>query len=262
MRFLLLAALGWLFASSTLVAQNIQLPTEVSGFYVKASPLAMLETDGGITIAAEYLMSHPRLGFQLEVQPIFFSLSNINGQEGRQAPVNTQSSGMPLGIELRPELRYYFTFDKMLKTGGPLFRFSKDKGTTRYKSTGRRNYIAVDFLYKYAVRQRQSELNVFNGGTNPAYIQQYTYKDVKQVTGLSLKFGTVRSISNNGKWLLEYYIGIGSRHKTFSYKNIPVGVAPPNRRSLVSFFANRNGNQIMEEDGVSIPAGVKLVYQL
>lgn len=257
---LLLAVLCWLLAGSAFAQKDTpSVITPVNEWYLKINPLAVFEIEGGIGFSGEYLFVKTKLGIQLEIQPVLFSLyKNYEVEE----PINTIASGAPLGIELRPEIRYYF--DGLHARKYHRRRVLRADGTELPRKNERRAYAAVDLLYKYVQRERLGELNVNNGGTAPPFRQRAVYTDVKKMTGFDVKIGAVSSISQSNRWLIEVFIGFGFRHKKFSYKDLPVGVSEPLRRNSINLFGVRNAptTVITERNASSLPAGIKLVYRL
>jgi hypothetical protein len=256
----LLTVLCWLLAGSAF-AQNdtVSVVTPVNEWYLKINPLAVFEIEGGIGFSGEYLFVKPKLGIQLEIQPVFFSMyKNYSVEE----PLNTLESGAPLGIELRPEIRYYF--DGVRSKKYHKRTILRADGTPLHRKNELRGYAAVDFLYKYVQRERLGELNVSNGGIQPPFRQRAVFTDVKKITGFDVKFGAVASISKSNQWFIEFFAGLGFRHKKFSYKDLPVGVSEPIRGNPISFFGVRNTPTalVSERNASSLPAGIKLVYRL
>jgi hypothetical protein len=261
MHQLLMAVLCWLLMFSASAQQNKKpnvLPD--NEFYLKLNPFALLETDGGVSISGEYIRASSKLGFQLELQPVWYSGSNTDGKNGPEAPINAEKSGMPLGIEVRPEVRYYVGNNSYRRRRSRLF-LQPINYLLGY-SAERRTYIAIDLLYKHVQRERLGTFDVFNGGPFPAYTYKAKFTDVKNIIGANFKIGFVSSIFESEHWFLESYIGFGLRRKKFSYKNLPPDVSEPDRRQFLTLFPNRTNRPGTESiNGISVPAAVKLVYR-
>ncbi len=270
MRQLLLVSYYWLIFSSASFAQpaydTVALTKSANPFYLKLNPFALLEFDGGIGISGEYVWTKRKLGFQLEVQPVLFSydgvLEDADGTAGFESPENTIESAMPVGFKLRPEIRYYFNARKGLFK--EIKETMKDIIPWRKSRTPIQTYVAIDFLYKYTQRERLGDLLVSNGGVGTSYRQRTTYTDVKKVLGFDLKAGAISPIGKSNRWLIEAYIGLGYRHKTYSYKNLPPGVSAPARNLfLVARSPTDNRENLgLKVNGVSLPATFKLVCRL
>jgi hypothetical protein len=262
---LLLSWLCTVLWSCPLFAQDsdsVPLIVPVNEYFLKLSPLAFLEADGGLSISGEYVMSKSRLGLQLELQPILFNVYNNGNGNGIEVPDNVRASGMPLGIELRPEVRYYLDGLRS-KPYRPKMVYKQD-GTKEYrKSNAARNYLALNFLFKQTKTERLGDVTISNGGTQPAYRQVATYKDIKQVWGLDLRLGSVFPLSRQSHWYLELYLGIGVRYKKFRYKDLPVGASEPERPFIgITEWSSNTNDPNSRRTGLSLPVGLRVSYRL
>lgn len=260
MRCTLVALCCWLLAGSPVFAQQKDSIPRIrpnNSWFIKLSPFSFLESDGGIAFTGEYVLEKSKLGLQLELQPIFFSTNTRENAEP-EAPVNTIRSGAPLGIKLRPEIRFY-----PAGVNEPSYRKNSFLQRSQYRNKLRKTYIAIDFLFKYTQRERLSRVDVSNGGVGTAFQQLVIYTDKKLVLGGDVKVGSLVPLSHNRRWFAEWYIGLGIRYKKYSYTNLPTDVAPPARRRLFT-LGNRDRDNLLglTRTGVSLPAGLKIVYRL
>lgn len=262
---LLLAVLSWIWVSGIAVAQGDtpSVTKPASKFYLKLNPFALLELDGGIGFSGEYIPAGSKIGFQLQVQPLFFSYDKLDGANGFESPVNSTNSGMPTGIKLRPEIRYYFTA-KRKGLYNNFVHLMQDVSPFRKRKSPLQTYAAIDFLYKHTQRERLGTFTVTNGSVSTGFSQRAFFTDIKKVIGFDIKAGAVSPMGKTGRWLIEAYLGIGYRQKTYSYKNLPAGSNEPERnRFLETGSANTpEENLPLNLIGISLPAGLQLVYQL
>lgn len=260
-KWLLVVLCGLCLANAFAQTQD-SLPT--AGFYLKLNPLAIAELDGGTGVSIEYISATAKLGLQLEVQPIYFSFDSFNGDGGFESPERTIKSGMPTGIEIRPEVRYYLKtkskgIPKIIKT------VMADVIPFRRRRSPLFVYTSVDFLYKHTTRERLGELNISNGDVGTGYNQKGTYTDIKKVMGFDIKAGALSPIGKSARWMIDTFIGLGYRYKTYSYKNLPAGASQPGRILFIGSTENNQGvkeNLGLKVHGISLPAGLKLTYRL
>jgi|GEM_PF-3812681 len=200
--------------------------------FLKINPFAIFETDAGIGFIGEYIWTKPGIAVQLEVQPVFFTMY---GQSTAAAvPMNSIGNSGPLGVELRPEFKYYFE-DK--------------QGRNPFSS-----YVSIDFLYKHIDIKRIGSFSISNGGM-ATFNQIAIYNDIKTVVGFDIKFGGIYSLRHSQHWYVEPYIGFGLRKKSYSYHNIPLGASEPRRNE---FLRSDIGTGI---NGISLPASIRLAYR-
>jgi hypothetical protein len=261
--------LGWLYiilwSYPSFAQENDSVPliVPVNEYFLKLSPLSFIEADGGLSISGEYVLSKSRLGLQLELQPILFNIYNnrrSNG-DGIEMPDNVRASGMPLGIELRPEVRYYLEGVRSRPYRPHVV--TRPDGTKVYRKPEARAYVALNFLFKRTRTERLGDVTISDGGTQPAYRQVATYKDIKQVWGLDLRLGSVFPLSRQGLWFLEPYLGIGLRYKKFRYKGLPVGASKPQRPFIgITEWSSNPDDPDSWRAGFSLPAGLRVSYRL
>jgi len=231
MRRIINSILLYLISISILQAQPDEIKLPQHEFFLKINPLAVIEADAGIGIIGEYRWPQKKIAIQLEIQPIFFSPYGNLFVISR--PDNTIENSQPMGIEIRPEIKYYHSLRK-----------KADKTLLFYTS--------VDLLYKHVDTKRLGTFTIFNGGTS-SFNQVAAYSDIKNVFGIDVKFGWLINSGNNSKWYVEPYVGFGIRSKTYKFKHIPIGAAEPTR----DMFLN-NGNTVF---GISLPASLRLAYR-
>lgn len=263
MHKLLMAVLCCVIAASNVAlaqSDSLNIITPVNEWYLKASPLALLENEGGFGVSIEYIAIKPKLGFQLEVQPILLTAYSDGNLQNE--PAGTLQSGNPFGIKLRPELRYYFEGIKSKKYTRRIIY--QPNGMPLLRKNETRAYAVVDFLYKYTQVERLGTFTINNGGTTTGYNQKAIYKDVKQVIGFDIKMGSVASISKLNRWFIEFYGGMGYRSTKYSFKNLPAGVSGPARSGPIRIFGRRRliNNTDERLDEFSLPLGIKILYRL
>lgn len=248
----------YLLAGNGCFAQDSILVVPPNEWFLKISPLAVFETEGGIGISGEYVLPKYKLGLQLEVQPVFFTVAKDGYKIDH--PRDILESGSPSGIKLRPEVRYYLKGVRSAPYSQSAIKGFNGKPV--HMAAPIRVYVAVDFLYKSVQTDRTTNFLIRRGViqyTNPV---KATYTDVKQVYGFDCEIGSVSQSFPNPHWWAEAFIGFGGRLKHFSYRNIPEGAVAPDR--FFHFFTYRITYSSSHTTlfRISIPAGVKLVYRL
>lgn len=184
-------------------------------WFLKISPLSIFETDGGICFSSEYLIARKKIGFQLEVQPILFSVAK-NGYKFDQ-PKGIVESGRPSGVKLRTEVRYYF---KGLRSESYYQHFITGfNGKPVRVAEPIRIFIGVNFLCKNVQTERVNDFVINRGSIQYINPLKAMYTDVKKVYGFDLNIGSVSQSFPNPHYWVEAFIGIGGRLKFFSYRS-------------------------------------------
>lgn len=262
MHKLLMGIFCWLLAGSNSFAQqNDSLSAfKKNEWQVKFSPLAIFETDGGLSFSGEYIVPKLRLGFQLETQFVLFDVYKNDDNNGFESPEGVVRSGMPRGIELRPEVRYYVEGLRPKIYHYSSKRPPSSRMIRRMQRLPERIYLAIDFLYKNIRRERLGDLDISNGSSMPVFRQRALYKDVKEIMGFDGKIGFINPLSEDEHWLVEAYLGLGIRYKKFSYLNLPIGASEPLRRTI-GFPRSTFNDPTTVESFPSFPAGIKFIYR-
>ena len=116
------------------------------------------------------------------------------------------------GVRLRNQLRhYYLTKSEASK--------NQDKRDTK------RNYIAVDAMYKYGNIWQEEEIRRQGG----AYLEQVGLVTHKHVAALHVLVGKESEFLAGSKTMLDYYAGIGVRYKSLhsKYDHLPTSTLSP-----------------------------------
>ena len=180
-------------------------------------------------------------------------------------------AGIMLGIGYRWSPRYSATFDPMFifyKPYPDLISLNHESATGikiktdfRYHMSrflGLRNvYIAPDIHYKNVVTKRWETfgMNCIQGQCD--YYMNARYRQVLNELGAAIK-GGIEVFSNNDRWYIELYGGLGFKISYYKEKGIPPGgsfTRPPEREA---FFG-------MSREGVAypnLPGGIKLGYRI
>ena len=180
-------------------------------------------------------------------------------------------AGIMLGIGYRWSSRYSATFDPMFIFYKPYPDFNtlsqesatgiKIKTDFRYHMSrflGFRNvYIAPDFHYKNVVTKRWETfgMNCIQGQCD--YYMNTRYRQVLNELGAAIK-GGIEVFSNNDRWYIELYGGLGLKFSYYKEKGIPPGGSFTSAPEREAFFG-------MSRQGVgypNLPGGIKLGFRI
>jgi hypothetical protein len=221
--------LGGLLLGGPLLAHAQKKPITLSWL-----PTSFLEMDAGITVGAEYRLNK-RLALLSDVGLIFYGDPG-DASELTAGQANTRN-GL-LGYKLKPELRWYFKkHSKKPYNGG---------------------FMALEGLYKHVTYHRFDGIRVFDNLGNPAYTYLGGYRIIKDVYGVSIKFGYRNFWGPTYKFGIETYVGFGARHKNFATRGLPPGGSFDR-----AFFGPQRFNTYWREGGLpNFPLGVKLLWRI
>jgi hypothetical protein len=116
-------------------------------------------------------------------------------------------------------------------------------------------YLSLQGVFKYTQNPEQQWLTKLDANGQFLYRQLVDYTQKKREIGIDFLMGFELPLNYEKTWMLDFYMGMGTRNKTFTEVGIPLGLAI-NRNDFFRFFTiNRPGEQI------TLPAGLKLSYR-
>ena len=216
--FFLIAVLS----ATTCFSQQKSLSAE-QGFYLRTNPFSFLEIDGGMMIGARYQW-HKNFSVTLDPTFIFFNPYHV--------PMDDASN--PLGIKIRADVRYQFN------RSSPRVNRSSSR-VNRSSSTAIGYFVAPEFHYKYRTKDRQATFGFNCVGGNCAYFMEAIYSEVKTEVGASLKTGFDVPMSNNERFALEVYGGLGLKIFRYKEESVPPGGNFLSEPSHQDFFGTSEG---------------------
>lgn len=195
---------------------------------LRTLPSSFLDIDAGLMLGVNYRWSQ---SFSASIEPtwIFFN-ALVTPDNSRRV--------YPSGIKIRADLRWHF----------------------RGEILGMDGYLAPDFHFKSIQTKRLGEFGINCQNGSCAYFQSAYYKEIKQEIGGFLKMGALKSISQNRRWLLEFYAGIGVKQMKFRETGLPTGgsfLFPPERLFPESIFTGDDRNSFSMP---MLPGGIKLIF--
>ena len=218
-----------LFFSLSVSAQKSKQDRQVSypEFNLRTSLTSFLDEDAGIMLGVNYRWSQ-KFSASFEPTWIFFSVFSSAGSE----------KIYPSGIKIRTDLRYHFP--------------KKQRGSPDF-------FIAPEFHYKYTKTQIEDLFGINCQNGQCAFFQDAVYTDIKREIGGLVKMGLITPFPfiDNGRWLLEFYGGLGIKRLDFRETNLPIGgsfVSPPSR---TPFGQPGSGFGLP-----MLPGGLKLIFVL
>lgn len=140
------------------------------------------------------------------------------------------------GFRLRNQLRYYYT-------GKPT------NMELEYQTDYRRNYVALDLMYKYGNMWWETEISRQGG----AYFENIGLISHKHVGAVHLVIGVESEFLSGSNVILDYYAGVGMR-----YKELYSNEEEVDNMDLSPFFYDELGWQTT----ISFMAGIRLGFGL
>jgi len=214
------------FITGIVHCQEKQKFTSISrSVIIRTNPGSFLEHEAGIMLGIGYRWS-PRFSATFDPMLIFYK---------PYPDFITQTQEAATGIKIKTDIRYHMN------------RFM-----------GFRNvYIAPDFHYKNVVTKRWETfgMNCIQGQCD--YYMNARYRQVLNELGAGIK-GGIEVFSNNDRWYIEVYGGLGLKFSYYKEKGIPAGGSFSGTPEREAFFG-------MSRQGVAypnLPAGVKLGYRI
>lgn len=234
MRFLVAILFLTLIGTGAAAQKRSQAELLDNSVLLKFGPFALFGFDAGPEFYVEYLMPKQSIGIQLGVRPILYNpWADIENGNDMYAPDGVIKSSQPLGVEIRPEFKYYLN---------------------GFRPRRPRVYLSTDFVYQYTETNRLQEFPLNNGGTT--FFREAEYKDIKEVYGFSFKSGLLIPLGEKPA-MLEISYGLGLRFRNFRYENLPAGATNPQRPDNW-FFGSQEENRVIP----SIPLSFRFVYNL
>jgi len=217
------------FIFSTLLHAQVPVINNYPQWSLRTLPSTLLDADAGIMLGVNYRWSD-RFSASIEPTYIFFSPFDIS-EIGK---IFTS------GIKIRADFRFHLKREIM----------------------GMEGYLAPEFHYKNTQTKRLEQFGIGCQNGSCAYFQSAYYKELKREIGGIIKMGAFAPISRNGRWLLEFYSGLGVKHMKFRVTDIPTGGSfqfPPDRLFPEFLFAGDDQNSFYHP---MLPGGIKLVLML
>jgi len=192
---------------------------------IRTNPGSFLEHEAGVMLGVGYRWSHR---YSATFDPMFIFYKPY-------PDFNTLTRENATGIKIKTDFRYHLT---------RLLGFSNV-------------YIAPDFHYKNVATKRWETfgMNCIQGQCD--YYMNARYRQVLNELGAALK-GGIEVFSNNDRWYLELYGGLGFKFSFYKEKGIPVGGSFTSAPEREAFFG-------MSREGVAypnLPGGIKLGYRI
>ncbi len=119
------------------------------------------------------------------------------------------------GFRFIGQYRYHF-----LQRWRPIINLGS---AIRIRNASRNPFIGLEFRIKPF---NFSANRTFVNNNSVDTLADFLYKANAVSIGGALIFGETYNISSNGKWKLEFSVGIGGKIKFVKYKNIPAGYKP------------------------------------
>ena len=179
----------------------------------------------------------PVLGFEYFITKKFSLGSDAGIIFYNPVKDNDINLGNPTGYKFKPELRFY------------LYKKNKEDPT--------RLFFALEGLFLKTKTTNYSDLPITDNMGNIVYYYSGGFNEIKKVTGVNTKAGVQIPRFILPKMMIEFYVGIGVRAKTYSFTNIPNGAVVEQRRAS-RFLLNTD----IDGSYPSITAGFKLVYKI
>jgi hypothetical protein len=222
MPFRLLVLIIFVFLSVAVAGQP-----QKNDINIRTNILSWLEPNaGGPVLGIEYLINN-KFSIGADVGFIFYNPVKIN-------EINL---GNPNGYKLKPEVRFY------------LYKKNKVDPT--------RLFFALEGLFLKTKTTNYSDLPITDNMGNIVYYYLGGFDEIKKVTGFNTKAGIQIPRFFIPKMMIELYLGIGLKSKTYSFSNLPSGAV----------IEQRGTSRLLLEtdiDGTypSLAAGFKLIYKI
>lgn len=188
-------------------------------FTLKISPLGLINPIQQSFVVQADIPVYGRWGLDLGVGPVLNSLTYAS-----------KTGESYKGIRIQPAIKYY------LKS-----------------QPGNYTYLSLSFkLYDISTNQYVQLLR--QGGQYTEWISLHTRVETR---GVSLQFGAQEYIGARKRWLIEPYIGIGIRQRTFTTKALPSDAELVNDQGIFE-LARKSGTY----NGLDAMAGVRLGWVL
>ena len=217
----------FIFLMSLFLVQVVTAQPNKSDINLRTNILSWLEPNAG----------GPVLGFEYFINGKF----SIGADAGiiLYNPVknNDNNLGNPNGYKLKPEIRFY------------LYKKNKEDPT--------RLFFALEGLFLKTKTTNYTDLPITDNMGNIVYYYLGGFDEIKKVTGVNTKAGVQIPRFILKKMMIELYVGIGVRSKTYSFSNLPNGAVVEQRgTSRLLLQTDIDGSY------PSIAAGFKLVYKI
>ena len=136
------------------------------------------------------------------------------------------------GIILRPSIRWYLSQSEHI-------------------------FLELQGHYKYVSYDIKDTLSYDASGTTPAYGLDTTFKFNRKVMGVHFMTGIKVPLSNNRRFWMEFYLGIGMHYKWQTYFRHPKSIYRAEDKNRIIRIHDMNG-----DGGPAFPAGIRFVYQI
>jgi Protein of unknown function (DUF3575) len=158
---------------------------------LRTNPVSFFSPDGGIMIGANYRWSKK---FSVSFDPtyVFYSLVLME-DDGKK--IN------PKGINLQGDFRMHLPRNYRM----------------------RETFFASRVHYRNIKADRFATFGIGCENGNCDYYQYDKYEEKQMEIGLSINAGTIRRLSQNGRWFIELSFGLGYKYVKFSESGVPVG---------------------------------------
>lgn len=197
---------------------------------LRTQPSSLIEIDAGIMLGVNYRWSET---MSASIEPTWIFYNAVTRDDNGEHL-------FPSGIKFRADLQFHLPG-----------RFLRMKA-----------YIAPELHFKYTRTKRVERFGMSCQNGSCAYFQLAVYKELKRELGGYFKWGLVKSISRNDRWMLEFYGGFGLKHMKFRETGIPVGgsfIIVPDRFFPESVFMGDDRNSFFQP---MLPGGFKLLFTL
>ena len=193
-------------------------------WFLRTNPTSYIEKDAGIMLGVSYRWNE-RFAFVFDPMFIFYN----------PYPEFNDPMEKKRGIKIRSDFRYY-------------------PGNTY---SWKRLFIAPELHFKAMKEKRWETFGIDCVSGNCAYYTFSSFTEEVIEYGISFKSG-IEVVSDNQRWAVELFVGLGFKYLNFKEKNIPVGGSftnPPDHDVL--FSAHRPGQAYP-----IVPGGLKFGYRI
>ncbi|MBO9200979.1 MULTISPECIES: DUF3575 domain-containing protein [Niastella] len=145
---------------------------------------------------------------------------------------------------------------RIQKTSGIIFRPGIRLTLGQYRNT----FIDLQFHYKGVRYTVNGWLDKDVVNNVPTFQEYKKFQIQKRVSGGQITFGGKESITQNGRWYLEFYIGVGLHYREENLYNEP-GSEYGNGFSFIIPIRAITSDKHTHVT-VAVPAGIRLVYNI
>ena len=217
----------FVFGVSLFLCKAVTAQPKKNDINLRTNILSWLEPNaGGPVLGFEYFING-KFSIGADAGIIFYN----------PVKVNEINLGNPNGYKLKPEARFY------------LYKKNKHDPT--------RLFFALEGLFLKTKTTNYSDLPITDNMGNIVYYYLGGFDEIKKVTGFNTKAGIQIPRFIIPKMMIELYLGIGVKSKTYSFSDLPSGAV----------IEQRGTSRLLLEtdiDGTypSLAAGFKLIYKI